>query len=263
MIAAGSGAETRDLVVIGAGTLLLAVHLYRWARGRDMLAVGPPPRARFGIMEALAVFLLGLLTQQFLLRAGLEIWPGDAPEPTANRYLFSYLGPVPLACLGFFLLVRRNREHGPRVRGAACGFLVWLAWFPVVYAVLAATQLVWDALGKEWTDQDILEVLRSSAGWKFALAAVVCAPLYEEVVFRGLLYPAFRRRLARVPAILLVSAVFAVMHGSPGHRPALFVLSIAITWTYERTGTLAGPIAFHAVFNGWTFLSEMLSAGGS
>ena len=39
---------------------------------------------------------------------------------------------------------------------------------------------------------------------------------------------------------------------------AIFVLGMALAYVYERTGTLTAPIVFHSVFNGWTFLGEVV-----
>jgi len=252
----------KDVVLLGAGSLLLAFYFFRLARGRDLLALGPSPEARFTFVDALAIYLVGYLGQVFLVSLGNATWPGDEGKP--NRILLNYAFLLPLAAAAFFLYIRRNRVHGPRGKGAAAGAAAWLAWFPVVFAVFFATQALWDALGRPWVDQGILETLRAASPWKFVLSAVVCAPLWEETIFRGLFYPAIRRRVSPRTAILLTSALFALVHWPAfGQMPALFVLSLAITWAYERTGTLAAPIAFHAVFNGWTVVTEMLKTGAS
>ena len=47
---------------------------------------------------------------------------------------------------------------------------------------------------------------------------------------------------------------FAAVHLHVQTFPALFLLGLALAYLYERTGTLAAPITFHAIFNGWTFL---------
>ena len=262
MIGTEAAAGAKDLVILGAGSLLLAIYLFRLSRGRDLLRRGPSPEAHFTFVDALAVYLIGLLGAFFLSALGLKLFPGDGGR--ANRILFTYSYLLPLAGLAFFFYIRRNPVHGPRPMGAVAGVLTWVAWFPVVYAVYVATQLLWEAAGLSWKDQDILEILRSASAWKFGLSAVVCAPLYEETIFRGMFYPAIRRRMSRRNAILLTSALFALVHlPAFGQLPALFVLSIAITWSYERTGTLAAPIAFHAAFNGWTFVTELIKAGVS
>ena len=264
MIAAESVAAPRELIALGVGALLLAVYGWRVAIGKDPLRCGPSPEAKFTFLDALAIYLVALIASVLLMGLGAQLWPGDR----GSQILFAYIGPVSLALVAHRVYLRRDPPHGPRVRGAVSGVLAWLAWFPVVFAVYAATKVLWDAAGWKWADQEILLQMRSIDAWKFFLAAVVCAPLYEETVFRGMIYGSLSRRFGRWAAIVVTSVLFALVHLNwvdPNFGPllALFVLSLALTWAYERTGTLAAPIAFHAAFNGWTFLSEMLNAGAS
>src|SRR5207302_10359159 len=61
----------------------------------------------------------------------------------------------------------------------------------------------------------IEEVLtnRSSAMLLMAMAVLV-APLVEETVFRGYLYPLFAKSFGILPGILLTGILFGLMHGS-------------------------------------------------
>jgi membrane protease YdiL (CAAX protease family) len=254
LIATAATIDTLTVAVLTIGTLLLATWVFLAAKGRDPARIGPSPDTRIGISEAVLVYLLGFMAQITGAQAGSHFFRNE----TGLRYLVSYVGPTMVAALAFFVLVRRRKEHGPRAKGAVAGVLGWLAWFPVVYAVFTATQLLWDAAGWSWQDQRVLEDLRTVPAWQFLVIAVGLAPVYEEVIFRGLLYPALRRRLPRGSSVVLCAACFALVHFSPAQMPALFVLGLALAWLYERTGTLAAPIAFHAAFNGFTFLSEML-----
>ena len=86
------------------------------------------------------------------------------------------------------------------------------------------------------------------------ISAVILAPLLEELVFRGLFQTSLVRvfRGMRWPALLIASAVFAVIHWSvvPWHGILpLFALGLVFGYIYERTGSLLTPIIAHAVFN--------------
>ena len=79
------------------------------------------------------------------------------------------------------------------------------------------------------------------AGWKAldVFSAVVLAPVVEEIVFRGLLQSMLRNYFRGAwPAVLIASAIFAAMHGSPHWFPALFALGVVLGYNYERTGRL-------------------------
>jgi membrane protease YdiL (CAAX protease family) len=83
------------------------------------------------------------------------------------------------------------------------------------------------------------------------LAAVVLAPLAEEIFFRGLMQSMFRRYLLKPwMAIIITSIFFSAMHfADPKSLPALFALSLALGYNYERTGRLYCPILIHMLFN--------------
>jgi membrane protease YdiL (CAAX protease family) len=99
------------------------------------------------------------------------------------------------------------------------------------------------------------------------LAAVIVAPLFEELLFRAHLQSglvsAFRKQLgprtARWLAIVLASLAFASIH-EWWTQPIIFVLSVCIGWVYERTGNLWSAIVLHATFNGSTTLLFTLTA---
>lgn len=85
------------------------------------------------------------------------------------------------------------------------------------------------------------------------LLAVFAAPIFEEVMYRGLLQEALSRvGLSRWPAIAVTSGIFAFMHITavePWILLVLFVLSLGFGWAYERSGRLVTPIVMHMLFN--------------
>lgn len=79
--------------------------------------------------------------------------------------------------------------------------------------------------------------------------AVVLAPVAEEFIFRGLLYPFFKQLGHPRLALIGVSIAFAVIHLDAATFMPLFVLALALTWLYELTDSLWAPITAHALFN--------------
>lgn len=89
--------------------------------------------------------------------------------------------------------------------------------------------------------------------------AVFTAPLVEEVVYRGLLYSAFQRKLGKFRAVFLVTLIFTAVHvpqyslgATPDFAPliALLLLSLTITLIRAKTQNLLPCIVLHTVFNG-------------
>lgn len=94
-------------------------------------------------------------------------------------------------------------------------------------------------------------------GWGLAIiaAAVVGAPIVEEVIYRQLVQTAVLRALNRPwLTVVLAAAGFALIHRLGGAVPwhalvPLFVFGLALGIAYARTGRIAIPIIAHMLFN--------------
>jgi len=109
--------------------------------------------------------------------------------------------------------------------------------------------------GGQGTALDRLVESSRSAALIIAFLAVATAPIVEESIYRGILYPALERASGATVAIVLVTLLFAVPH-VPQYWPNLGViasitlLSVALTVLRARTGRLLPCIVVHLVFNG-------------
>ncbi len=98
--------------------------------------------------------------------------------------------------------------------------------------------------------------------WGLAFAVVsacLLAPFAEEVLYRGVLFRSFWNRLGVLPAALLSSLVFAVLHFYDGYGLAsvgIFGLSCALL--YAATSSLGACIALHLLYNSAIKLPEWL-----
>ncbi|MCU0724448.1 MAG: CPBP family intramembrane metalloprotease [Planctomycetes bacterium] len=244
-----------DLLLFGAGTVLLLLYLGLRIAGRDPLAGNPSPPGRARELEAFAVLLLSILVQVFV--AGGLAAVGRAGETTI--VLAATAAATAVAGMAALMLLRGAGPAGPAVRGAGAGVLGFVASFPVVATVLLGWKALLSDLGGSTAEQPILTSLRADLP-VFFLVAVIGAPLSEEIIFRGLLHGALRRRFGMAVAAIISAAIWAAVHRHLPTAPAHFVLGVALSLTYEKTGTLWGPIAFHAAFNGWQF--AQVAAGG-
>jgi membrane protease YdiL (CAAX protease family) len=77
----------------------------------------------------------------------------------------------------------------------------------------------------------------------------VLAPVAEEFIFRGTLYPFIKQLGWPKLALVGVSFLFALIHLNAPTFVPLFVLALAFTWLYEKTDCLLAPIAAHSLFN--------------
>jgi|SRR5271154_6742402 len=79
--------------------------------------------------------------------------------------------------------------------------------------------------------------------------AIVIAPVAEETLFRGILYPAIRRLGFPRVALWGTSLLFALIHYNLTAFLPLTLLAAALALLYEKTNNLLSCIIAHSLFN--------------
>ncbi|MBC8127304.1 MAG: CPBP family intramembrane metalloprotease [Gloeobacteraceae cyanobacterium ES-bin-144] len=82
------------------------------------------------------------------------------------------------------------------------------------------------------------------------ISACLLAPISEELLYRGVLFRSFWNRLGVLPAAILSSMIFAILHFYDGYGLAsvgIFGMSCALL--YAATGSLGSAIALHLLYN--------------
>ncbi len=136
-----------------------------------------------------------------------------------------------------------------------------IGWLLLTIPVLYIFAIVFILSGlQEWiihltqspAEQEVVVLVRESnfeLQLYLAASAIIIAPLGEEVLFRGFLYPCLKVRIGRIAAILLSSISFGAVHMSLAQLPILTFFGILLCLAYERSHSLWLPITLHAIFN--------------
>jgi membrane protease YdiL (CAAX protease family) len=212
-----------------------------------------------GLLAALTAFYGSMmLLQIFLQRKGILA--------TDNHNALFFLSSQSTFYIFFFALVgvhlRRvkaswTNAFGLRASSAKRCILVATL---VLGAILLPVSLVerishWilNLMGFEVARQPILDFLLGLdnpwlRGGIIAMA-IVGAPIFEESLFRGVIYPALKRRLGFFNALWITTLFFAIIHVHIPSIPALFCLAVVFTLIYEWTGNLVACMLAHAGFN--------------
>lgn len=91
------------------------------------------------------------------------------------------------------------------------------------------------------------------------VCAVIIAPIAEEILFRGVLYPWLKKFGSQKWALLGNALIFSAFHFHlPSFLP-LAMLGLLLALVYEYSGSLAACITFHALFNFATCANLMLA----
>lgn len=86
------------------------------------------------------------------------------------------------------------------------------------------------------------------------LFLVVIVPLAEEFIFRGYLFGLLRRNLPFIATALIVSVLFGLAHGQWNVGIVTFILSLALCFIREKTGSIWTGVALHGLQNCVAFL---------
>ncbi len=144
-----------------------------------------------------------------------------------------------------------HREHLGRTFGLALATLV--VALPVTLALKALSAWVIDKYQHHVDEQAAVQILTGTNFWPtgayMTFFAIVLAPVAEEFIFRGMLYPMIKQAGFPVLAWLITGLLFALIHGAAVTFIPLFVLALGLTWLYEKTDRLMATIAVHSLFN--------------
>ena len=177
---------------------------------------------------------------------------------------------------GLILIARFLREHqvswseafgfaNRRRKALLLGVVVALIFLPVGWGLQQASALVMTHLPffKLHPEEQLpVRVLRASLSWPGRIAlgatAILLAPLAEEILFRGIIYPAVKQ--AGYPHLALWGSVllFAAIHMNAVTFLPLALLALLLTALYEWTDNLLAPISAHALFNALNFATLFL-----
>lgn len=250
------------VLLLGLAGLVWGIALARsLGRGERWMDRFNAPRTPWGIHDAFkAVVLLFFLDLVFAAALGAVFgWFGMAETHWAlmlgallrSAVLILYLGAVARRHGGGWrdLGICANRPWSQ----AAWGLGGYLAMIPVYLAVLAALAGILNLFQIKMPVQTPVQILytesNTTAVMAFAFFMGILGPWFEEVFFRGFIYPAFRNRLGSVRAVVAVSLIFAALHAHGIAFVPIFVLGLALNILYERSGSIVPGAVLHMTHN--------------
>ncbi|WP_295939439.1 CPBP family intramembrane glutamic endopeptidase [uncultured Alistipes sp.] len=206
------------------------------------------------VVGAITALLFGFkLPGAMLLESGDEAVSAAAQVSAGHFNAVTYFVAMALTLAGF--LVYRHFRKGPGIvagfssRGLNPILLLWglifmLSTSVVLEPLLSLMPEVPNAYGR--------------GAWAI-LTLVVMAPLFEEVIFRGVLLESTRAKYGTMAAWFISSAIFGIVHVHPTVAVNAFALGLVFGFVYMRTGSLWSVIILHAINNGIAYL--LLTSG--
>lgn len=91
----------------------------------------------------------------------------------------------------------------------------------------------------------------------YAVVVSVCAPIWEEIVFRGFLLPSLTKYMPVWCSILVSSVVFALAHFNMQRMLPLVFLGVVMGAVFARSRNLLPSMLLHSLWNAFVFLDLM------
>ncbi|WP_350559130.1 type II CAAX endopeptidase family protein [Psychrobacter sp. CAL346-MNA-CIBAN-0220] len=232
-----------------------------------------PLFSRFGVLALSVGMVIAFFISQLV---GVYI-AGKLVLPAANTLTIGdifYLGSsdgtvvsvsilisgVLLTALSFFIIrlkggnVRRYLALTPFSLAVGIGLLGLLLLFMIGSQALTY-----------WLDKtplDFVDPLYQSVSsvWLLVIAMVIIAPIYEELIFRGILWAAIAEQFSSphserrgiIVASMVTSLIFATIHMQYGLYEISTIVVLALIFCYARikSGSLLLPMLLHIINNG-------------
>jgi uncharacterized protein len=191
---------------------------------------------------------------------------GGAPELRFNRFV---IGSLALQGITVFLIGLMLREQGISWQTAfgirrqglrrviLIGIGIGVAVAPVEFFLNKLCAVWLEVLHITPEQQQTVKTLQATVNLTqrlcFGFIAVVLAPITEELLFRGVLYPSIKHFGYPRLALWGTALFFAITHSNLLTFVPLTVFALVMTFLYEYTDNLLAPIVAHSVFNGINF----------
>lgn len=176
----------------------------------------------------------------------------------SSNFLFVHLPGIFLCVLFVTKLHRKFIYHPANIcnniaKDIRYGCLCFIRIIAPVMATSLISSLILKHFGYDVKPQEILIAFAKSdsifINIYIAFIAIFIGPIFEELIFRGILFP-YLLKYAGIPvAVFAVSAIFAGIHGHiPSFMP-IFVLGCGLSLAYLKSGSIVVPITMHILFN--------------
>jgi Predicted metal-dependent membrane protease len=211
-------------------------------------------KPRWGFIDVivvyLAVFATSLTAQWLMSRASFS----------AMRYFLTAFGVQFAATILFVYLFAvlfkqgRWRDLGLRpARLADVGLYGILGGILLIIMVLIMG-LVLKYFQPDLQPQSIEEMLRTAGQLRDFLiltaTATILAPIAEEIFYRGMVYPLFRKYLGTAWGAIGAGLIFGLAHFDLWRAIPLAIGGAILCYIYERTGSILVSMVAHGIWNG-------------
>lgn len=217
----------------------------------------------FGIVKAVFYSIIAVFTMQII--GGIIQLPAFF-YPILNHVLLplSFLVGICTAIGALLAILKTNAQpiiaeikHKVSITEMVLAVFIWIGFLPLCeyFTTLIPTDGPLEELYKQF--ESSFEMLLN---YKLAGFLMVCifAPIFEEVIFRGIILRGMlNAKVTPIAAIVISGLIFGSAHLNPWQFVGAGLLGAIFGYVYYRTKSLALPIILHALNNSLSYFIMM------
>ena len=247
-----------------AGVALDFFFLFKPRWREKIQNISPPPDLDWK-PSLLFKFFVWFFALNIVLGFGLNgargFWGGDE-----NFYLLLHTTFAEVISFGVIFGLVRQEGAGLRALGfwapegnwfreMRAGWLGYLAILPLFALVIGAVLGIAHVLHYDPPPHPLVPIFLEEDSrnpfivyYSLFLAAIF-GPIFEEIFFRGFLYPIVKQRAGVSVALAVSAGFFALIHDSTFAFWPVFVLGLGLAVLYEKRGSLLASMTLHITHN--------------
>ena len=194
----------------------------------------------------------------FIINTMFSGWNANMNTTLIVSMLPMYLVGLPLL---IFMITRIQAVGNIEKHTISIGKMI-LAFF-MCYAIVYISNLIGiffttviGAIKGSPVQNVLTDIVMGADSWVLLLFTVICAPIYEEWIFRKLLIDRTIKYGEGV-SVILSGLMFGLLHGNLSQFVYAFSLGIFFAFIYVKTGKVHYSIVLHMAINFMFFLKKM------
>lgn len=156
-----------------------------------------------------------------------------------------------------FFIVRPNTGKKLNFNFSPTNFYTYLLIFPMMFGMMLIAEFITSQIpttgpffGKYYDFFTKLMEQLTDDPVVMIITAVICAPIFEEIVFRGIIQKGLiNKGIKPVNAIIIASVIFGLVHANPWQFVGAVLLGCVLGLVYYKTKSLLLPMLLHGFNN--------------
>ncbi|MDD7796373.1 CPBP family intramembrane glutamic endopeptidase [Clostridium sp. 'White wine YQ'] len=172
-------------------------------------------------------------------------------EFLGQAYIIALIAAI--VTFGIYVLMFRNKEENlfMRCRFKAFNLKAGLSLIPLTIALSAFSVSLVGILVQFFPSyQEVSDTLQAANGSIIsALAITMLAPIFEEILFRGIVFNELKKSMPVIPAIIAQGVLFGIYHLNLLQCIYAAILGCVLGLIYQMTRSLWSNIIVHMIYN--------------